>query len=856
MNVFLLIFTILLLTLTFQGVSQNVFAAEESCVWQIPDKFKISNNNLIKSSADSNFHFSLPSHEFSLDSIDCNFFQKTNLKNQLISLQFSVYSDQNYSMIISLIDSNGQSASTKSISDWYGISPNRIANIVINSADFKPNSNKFSLNDVVKLKLELSENVESFNLSNISLHKIQNYETFSEYDNLPIQSIIPGFFLLLIISFPSGFLLVYFTRFFNNQNFFVKLPWIFCFGFFSYISFIYFIGLFQLTAETVLFYIIIEYVILAIFLIKQNLLKFKIKNYKFNLPTLFFIFLLISSGIFSVSTIGFTGWPISANDGQGHSILTSLTMYHNQVWDGLSFYPIRDVPPEFLKSWVWYPKGFHTASAGIGLLSNTFPGVALSTTFSFMVFIIPPLLASIVYRFSNSIFYSSLMFLIVFWRPGDPSMPALFGDLFWDNWLIGLLSNQVGIIAAIASFIIFIEIFQHNSNKLRLMIVLLLVFITTALSYYSFLALMILVGLFCFIPFYIHNKKRLVIALSSLVTFVALYPIWSSIITNFLSSKFTIVTENITPHWKYLTSQPFDPSGHLFPFWVSVLAALIGAGFLVRITKYRFLSIIVIVISAIHILAINEYLYLEHFSFNGNLRSLSLIFYFSIILNLLIIQKILCRLKEKNYLTFFNNKRQVLLKTSIIVLVIFLLIPSFSHFTFDVLNINRINKVPGGNEYNLLLWLYENTDRNDLVLNDHSPQSFYYTGFRAQNMTNMQFDVHMISRAFDSNTKEFKPKYESGINTVKANEILKNPWDYDYISKTLEELDIKYVYVSERKNTHQKCTRGLGNDSCYPDSAKWNWKQYSGDSRLSMYENHPNLELVIRNGNSAIFKVI
>ena len=45
-------------------------------------------------------------------------------------------------------------------------------------------------------------------------------------------------------------------------------------------------------------------------------------------------------------------------------------------------------------------------------------------------------------------------------------------------------------------------------------------------------------------------------------------------------------------------------------------------------------------------------------------------------------------------------------------------------------------------------------------------------------------------------------------------------------------------------------------ENSYPNSMNWAWKEYSGSARIAMYENHPNLELIIRNGNSAIFRVI
>jgi len=168
---------------------------------------------------------------------------------------------------------------------------------------------------------------------------------------------------------------------------------------------------------------------------------------------------------------------------------------------------------------------------------------------------------------------------------------------------------------------------------------------------------------------------------------------------------------------------------------------------------------------------------------------------------------------------------------------------------------------PGGNERNLQFWLYENTEPNDLILNDLSLASSWFIGFRAQNLMNGERQNEEIRFSYDIENDEFKPKYQGTIDSLKAHKILKHPWDHEKIGEITSELDIKYIYISERERFEFHCNFPEDNrvrvrGTCYPYMDYWPWKDYSGSARIAMYENHPNLELILRNGNSAVFKVL
>ena len=168
-----------------------------------------------------------------------------------------------------------------------------------------------------------------------------------------------------------------------------------------------------------------------------------------------------------------------------------------------------------------------------------------------------------------------------------------------------------------------------------------------------------------------------------------------------------------------------------------------------------------------------------------------------------------------------------------------------------------IDTIPGGNEKKLQFWLYENTEPGDLVLNDLSNAAKWYIGFKAQKMIN-GFNQDIIAWKYvQGHPANFEKNFPGVFTTMRANEILKDPWDHEKIDEIINELDIKYIYLSERERSEYRCFKHWEEPiQCYQTSQTWPWQNYSGNARIAMYENHPSLELVLRNGDSAIFRVV
>jgi len=346
------------------------------------------------------------------------------------------------------------------------------------------------------------------------------------------------------------------------------------------------------------------------------------------------------------------------------------------------------------------------------------------------------------------------------------------------------------------------------------------------------------------------NKKKLVIILGSLTALFISMPLWTSRVLEKLGTK----QQLLYAHSKYSALHlPLDFSNPLFPYWISTFISIGMASYLVFNNKYRILGVIVLVFAIVHILALSEELAFEYTFFHKSLRSTGLLFYLSISLNLIAATVIT---KNLSFMKITKNKT-LLIKSVLLISVFLILLPGYQLIESKITPTMKVlDTIPGGNEKNLQFWLYQNSNKDDKILNDLSIASAWYLGFRAQPLLNGEMQYMAIASSYDDNSKSYKPQFAGSKETLLANEILKHPWDYDENNKIIDELGIDYIYLSERQSITERCKNWkVDSPSCYPTSDYLTWHNYSGSSRIAMYENNPNLELVLRNGDSAIFKV-
>lgn len=834
---------LVLLSLNYQNTA---FGQESLCEWESPIGM-IAEKNLIDSD-DQKITID-PSLSVLQDfEIQCLFHESTNISNKLFRIQFLINSINSDNLQFSLVDISGNKISTQPIMQLYGISNNKITNISLDPKDFTiKEGNDFDLKNTIFLQANLNlEAIEQLEIYHPSLHSIDDYSSFTIYENLPVQSTIPGFISILFISFPLGYTILDYSRFLKKQNFILKIPWFLASGFILFILYSYVTSHFWISIETILLYVIGAYTIFIIYVIKNKKIKQKPKFLESKKSSTIFIIFLIVSSIISISLAESTGWPGDNEDSRQHTAFTVITMRNHVISDGRSYAPISDL--EF--AYQWYPKGGAVTAAGLSFFSERFAATSWMAIISFIMFLIPPILASFVYKFTNSIFLSTIMFMLSYWRPGNNFW---YGDIIYNKWGAGIFAGEVGVFIVLTLLMFFVVYFEKKDNKKTLLFFIIVLFTALIASYYAVAVIIIFIGIALFMINYIKNKKIFALVISSLVALFITIPYWTKEILKGTVLEGVVVTS----HHKYIAHFPFDPTDILFPFWISSAIALGISIFLLRDQKYRTISVSFITISLIQLLTISKDIMDQYFFYIQNTRSLGLMFVLSIVINLILIHIIINKpIIQKKISKLFKNKKNQLVKISVVCLLLIFLIPSME-FWIAVADQPRwhAEKAPGGNENAIVYWIYENTEPTDLVLNDHSFPADWLYGFRGQSSLNSWWQSMTVSRGYNEETKQFEPPRLAAIQTVKANQILKNPWDYEYVEKTLTELDIKYMYISERPYVFTKCM-GVRPDSCYPNSAEWAWHNYSGNSRIDMYENHPKLELIIRNGDSALFRVI
>ncbi len=261
--------------------AQPAFAIEPECEWELRE------NNSVKAAQISYNDFektftNIQNPQSRQIQLDCILSDAISLKDKLIDFEFIIKSPENFEMQLSLLDISGNRIFTSpQIMNWYDISQDQIAHVVLDPGDFGIDRSSVSdkaegLNKKINnLKISLSpNNYESITLSNSRIKTVEEFPNYNFEDNLPIQSTIPAFLGLILISFPLGFVLLSSSNFLKDANFFVKIPWFLGFGFCVYMIIIYLVSHIWISFEVVVGYLVFEFAILFFYL-KRNKPFFK-----------------------------------------------------------------------------------------------------------------------------------------------------------------------------------------------------------------------------------------------------------------------------------------------------------------------------------------------------------------------------------------------------------------------------------------------------------------------------------------------------------------------------------------------------------------------------------------------------
>jgi len=800
-------------------IPSSVYALELNCDWDSFSTLQINGN----SDPQKNLGHELM-YNFNIqpnDVISCEFPELLDISNSLVSFSFLINSDEKSDIAFAFIDKSNNAITSSRINEWYDIEQNKKATIFLDPDDF--HDSRFHYDGVKSFNIiGQSENIQLVQFSKIFLNSIDEYSSYSIYDNLPVVSPLSGFILLTLISFPAGYLLLNWSGFLKNEQLLIRLPWMFGSGFIVFLIFAWTIANWWISVELIILYIAFEYSLIFFYLVRN----FRKKIDKINVSSsgIFFLTILIISGIFSITLAETYGWPPDEWDSRAHASITSLII-ENHVLPSESYLPISDLHFEHYKITA---KGAHSVSTGISYLLGSPTITSMASVYFFTMFLVPTFLTYFVYRYTKSIFFASIMFLLSFFKTG---LAFWYGDIIFNKWVGGLFPGQIGVFIVIIVFMLSLEIFEKNRKNLRLLLPIVISVVGLTLGYYAFVPIILMTSIISIIIYFAKKKKTKILFLSGAILIFLLMPFWSPTALSLfpLVADYNMAESN----WKYMTTEPFVLTSPLLPLWISSAFGLGSSCFLLYKKRYRYFSIFVIIVSLIQLLTISKDI-TEHYLFYIQIhRSLGLMFYFSMVANLLIINHfstlVHSRLKERSF-TLTKNKIKIIKVVSVIVVVL-ILMPSFPYWQYWMEPKFPAQKIPGGNDRNIQLWIYENVPTTDLVLNDVNSAAQWIIGWKAQNTINGWWQSMEVSRHYDSSSGEFVGKSEPISKIIESNIIFEHPWDYDYINETLKKYDIKFLYLSEKKVGSQRCL--LGDDSCYP-KANWPWLNYGGEVRIAM----------------------
>jgi len=144
--------------------SQPAFAIDPECEWELQENISVRADQISYDDNEKTFT-NIQNPQSRLVELDCTLSDAISLKQKLIDFEFIIKSPSNFEIQLSLMDSSGNTIFTSpQIMNWYDISKDQRAHIVLDPGDFGLEISTFSDRAEAKnipinnLKLSLSPN--------------------------------------------------------------------------------------------------------------------------------------------------------------------------------------------------------------------------------------------------------------------------------------------------------------------------------------------------------------------------------------------------------------------------------------------------------------------------------------------------------------------------------------------------------------------------------------------------------------------------------------------------------------------------------------------------------------------------
>ncbi|MEM2292167.1 MAG: hypothetical protein QXX41_02730 [Nitrososphaerota archaeon] len=538
----------------------------------------------------------------------------------------------------------------------------------------------------------------------------------------------------------------------------------------------------------------------------------------------------------------------SGIDATYHGTYVSLLLYNQHFTS--SFKPIADVA---LNLWR-YPLGFHTLSAFFSMILDLLPARSMLIIGASYLSIIPLLFYFVVKSLNKNTLLGVIAFFISFiipiynepikWSIFDLTITPLHHSLYPTITGMFLLFGLLAILVMMGS--------ELNRNTLMLLIP------TLTALFFSYPRFFIIGVTIVFLDFTFLAVKRgrakiyYIVLLIMLVSYFLISILLQERIINFFfadveniyssyTSRFTLFADSTVWYYSYLLFL-----GVVFPFYgiFSLRRHVKGSSSLFFLTL--FLSVAQILSHNKEIFHILLWFYPPH-------RLLASSVILSILSMLTVLYNMTATFIDSSYKKVIPQhwKKNTNLRTFMNYSLFGLLLVLLSLFPFSpVVMYNYDRDTPWAQHfptaykdeiYNAALWMKNNIDPNDLVINDLTPISFYITAFIPQKVV-FQSELYKLVRLGYITDEKYSQMINDGIK------IFQNPKNYTYLLEFAEKYDAKYLILTRQWGRVYWKARGM--EMIPKNIPIVNFEEY-----IKIFEENPNLDLVYLNDVCAIYKI-
>ncbi len=835
--------------------------SENKCTWDSESSFldKSLNMNSDDDDDDSDFTYSYFSSSDATETavLECRFSKPVDLSTgqglrfwmnleNVAGINKSTPEAWRANAFLIMVDANDIQRLFWNLPQWFGLEDGTWAKVIVDPSNYVQNKPGFDPGNVKSLRIIFVNGGDSYSQTTL----ITDAEVVPELFDSKIGSdrsnfkneILTSMIVYLSSSVIMGYFLLKIIRYKLNFGFVINFSLYSAFGLVLLILLAIFLAMLHFTQTTVLT-AFFSFMMVGSYLIFRDRAKIlsEIKNEKV-LPNLIAGILIILSLTHFFIIAENMSWP-PVFDPQYHGHASQFIMYHTSVFN--NNWPFFDLP----YGMTVYPQGFHALTAFFSLITNVMLPISQYAVTATIVALLPPICFSIIYKKTKSYYLASIAFGALFFIPGNEVGYFVISH----DVLLTPLSTGTFVFATFTCILLlFISIVINNKNNSNFIIYSLLsvvIFITYTIMIVPFVLFIIIKLILLKSP--INSKTNglrvgkfkiknymLILRLALIILVVTS----GASLVYFADELQKINNIPITTYWLLFENMDiYNIDSIYFPYFILLLGGVLSATWLFKSNR-EFSLFLIVMFSLVFGTISNKVIYenLFWFMYPDRLVLLgAIISQIGIILaGVDIFDKLATRFNKRE----ISLRSKSVLSIAICSLVFIALTPSLdTHISYEY-DDDLLGYLPTSNELKVMGWMNDNLDSNTTILQDRTGEGMWLSSIKIFDITNnreMWRRIHSSVVLDDTFLKE---------RAYEANLVLHHPGDMKMM-EILDKYGIEYVLITGGNPKDRQ------RSDAYPLLPVFPALHISTSERIALFEDNPQLQLVIREGEAALFKV-